>query len=1053
MIKQFARFLQSFFLMALYSIVVISIFFFIWIYTGSRSIPLLSSEIEETISNLSSEFDVKIDGTFLRWEGLSEGLSISIKHIAILKKKDKNGLRKEVVAFPEIKAKLDMVKLMFGSVILKDMFILSPEIKISSIENKRLLEVVSSKIIDTNQGDKGNLLPNPLTIYQRIIVDILSAISANNKEIPINNILMNHVRIIFNNGERDIVWYLPEVSTKFLVVGDIVMFKTAIKGDFLGKEMSINGEGYIHDKKWLRVRTDFDGVYPELAVDLFPKLGWVSGMNLLFKGEATFFLSPLGKVSNVDFKMSTINQDNSHKLPKLLLWGDMDIYENYKGLGSDLPEIHLNISASGLPMDKLDSFWPPQYARPVKNWISENISGGMYNNATVKINIMPDDILNWRLERKMLPDKAIIGKVDFFNAEVKYYQNLPVVKEAIGTAKFTSNSMNLSIRSAKIGNSDIKNAYVNIADMAIIGKAKIYISSNIVGGVEDLLAYKDFKKNTYDPFLSNIEISEKQASFLDKKKITGTAKSFVEVEFPLKKNMLPEEFKITVSSVIEDIKLPSIIKGVDINGGKISAIFNNSSINVEGNINLNSSAARIKYSEDFLDKNKYKREYSVSSFMTMQELSKIGQLSSLASMSGGVNIDLLFQENDLEKKITGKIDATKAAINLAKIGLIKRLGEKTIVSFVADSNDNANYKVRNIAIKSDSLDILGRAELKPDIQKITLSRVKYGKNNFQLNFEINKSHVEKVEIYGDSLDLEPLLKLSKVNLTNIDEGNIGDLLYKKERIFPQQINFKIDKLFMANDILTRNTVGFLKCKKKYCTEASYKSEFENGSMVKISFSKKDMDSRVLKLNADNLGTLLRGLNFSKHINGGAVELSAISPNKSTELQGGKIIGKKFRVIKAPLLAKLLTIGSLTGFVDILDGQGISFKKMKGEFTYKNGVIKLAGIKSFGNSLGITADGYINIKEKEFDLDGAIIPSYSINSFLGKIPLIGGVFVAKDGEGVIATRYKIRGALSDPEITVNPFSMLTPGFLRLIWGGKNIELPSQRKIKFKPKKLQ
>jgi hypothetical protein len=34
-----------------------------------------------------------------------------------------------------------------------------------------------------------------------------------------------------------------------------------------------------------------------------------------------------------------------------------------------------------------------------------------------------------------------------------------------------------------------------------------------------------------------------------------------------------------------------------------------------------------------------------------------------------------------------------------------------------------------------------------------------------------------------------------------------------------------------------------------------------------------------------------------------------------------------------------------------------------------------------------------------------------------------------GGGVIAARYSVRGPLESPEVTVNPLSTFTPGFLR------------------------
>jgi hypothetical protein len=67
------------------------------------------------------------------------------------------------------------------------------------------------------------------------------------------------------------------------------------------------------------------------------------------------------------------------------------------------------------------------------------------------------------------------------------------------------------------------------------------------------------------------------------------------------------------------------------------------------------------------------------------------------------------------------------------------------------------------------------------------------------------------------------------------------------------------------------------------------------------------------------------------------------------------------------------------------------------------------------------------------LEGTIVPAYFFNSLLGNIPLVGRLFSPERGGGMFAASYSVRGALDDPEVTVNPLSALTPGFLRGLFG--------------------
>jgi hypothetical protein len=67
------------------------------------------------------------------------------------------------------------------------------------------------------------------------------------------------------------------------------------------------------------------------------------------------------------------------------------------------------------------------------------------------------------------------------------------------------------------------------------------------------------------------------------------------------------------------------------------------------------------------------------------------------------------------------------------------------------------------------------------------------------------------------------------------------------------------------------------------------------------------------------------------------------------------------------------------------------------------------------------------------MQGTIVPAYFFNSLLGKIPLVGRLFSPERGGGVFAASYTLAGPLDNPDVSVNPLTALTPGFLRGLFG--------------------
>ncbi|WP_295814556.1 PAS domain S-box protein [uncultured Nitratireductor sp.] len=68
-----------------------------------------------------------------------------------------------------------------------------------------------------------------------------------------------------------------------------------------------------------------------------------------------------------------------------------------------------------------------------------------------------------------------------------------------------------------------------------------------------------------------------------------------------------------------------------------------------------------------------------------------------------------------------------------------------------------------------------------------------------------------------------------------------------------------------------------------------------------------------------------------------------------------------------------------------------------------------------------------------DASGTVVPAYSLNRVLGKIPVSGSLLTGGENEGIFAATYKVEGPIEDPKIQVNPLSALAPGFLRTLFG--------------------
>ena len=156
----------------------------------------------------------------------------------------------------------------------------------------------------------------------------------------------------------------------------------------------------------------------------------------------------------------------------------------------------------------------------------------------------------------------------------------------------------------------------------------------------------------------------------------------------------------------------------------------------------------------------------------------------------------------------------------------------------------------------------------------------------------------------------------------------------------------------------------------------------------------------------------------------------------TFINDGPIVGRLAAadlVLKdAPTVAKLLSVGSLDGLENVLNGEGLEFSRLEGDLQLEDGVLRLVDARMTGSALGVSANGTVDLADTAFSIHGAIAPAYGVNSLAGNLPGIGSLFVSREGEGLFALAYRLNGPPQAATVEVNTIAALTPGILRRLF---------------------
>ena len=187
------------------------------------------------------------------------------------------------------------------------------------------------------------------------------------------------------------------------------------------------------------------------------------------------------------------------------------------------------------------------------------------------------------------------------------------------------------------------------------------------------------------------------------------------------------------------------------------------------------------------------------------------------------------------------------------------------------------------------------------------------------------------------------------------------------------------------------------------------------------------------MTAEDAGALLRALGWFDDMSGGRLGVRA-SRGPADAAYAGKAGIDDFRIRPDSRLAGRFSDASLPGIGALLTGgDALGFERLSGLFTFGPDRITIRHGRMHGPALGITFRGAVDRERATVAIRGAVAPMDFVNRMLRAIPILGSLLVGGDEGGLIAASYTFSGPVEEPEFSVKPLTILTPGIFRDLFG--------------------
>lgn len=684
-------------------------------------------------------------------------------------------------------------------------------------------------------------------------------------------------------------------------------------------------------------------------------------------------------------------------------------------LGKGSPELNIAIQVPEIETAVAKQFWPFWLGRGTRGWATNNIFGGTIKNANLYLHVDAGRFANPIRPIKHTDENYQVD-YDFTNARVNIVGDVPPVRNANGHMALRGTKVVVSVdKGTSFFSSDRK---MDIVD----GKITIPDTNQV-----PLMADVDFNLTGWADAAAEL-ISFKPIDALDDIGIT-----------PEQISGLVDAHVVARIGLINDQDPPAPVWQVelDLNGVNLSKPVENRILtNISGKVDVNQQRAVFdtKLKMDGVNVNAQAVEPIGNSSIPSQ-LSLDGVLNAKDRASLGLDVnDIVIGNTGFKLKRVAEnqneveIDFRNAIVIAPGTAWRKSKGVPAKATFVVSENGNA-ASLTNFKFSGTGFSASGTMELdETGLRTANFSNVKLSpKDNYRFSVK-RQGNGYKIDMSGKSFDMRPLITQLKADETSAQKYD--------SRESAIDLTGKIDQVHgFGNEILTVSTMKYSE-RGGIPNLAEFTGRTRTGGSVAARL-RGDTNGDVITVASDDSGSFWRFFDIYAFVQGGSVDLRLTRNGNGPHI--GDVNMRNFKVIGDERLKTLVSTRAsakerslneaLKGRLDVslvnFTQAIISVQLNKGRLDIKEGIVR-------GPQIGAAFDGMLYDKKDNTNISGTFMPAYALNSFFGEIPILGALLGNGNDKALLGITFKVSGNADNPNIQVNPLSLIAPGIFRSIF---------------------
>ncbi|WPB83251.1 AsmA-like C-terminal region-containing protein [Sediminicoccus rosea] len=685
----------------------------------------------------------------------------------------------------------------------------------------------------------------------------------------------------------------------------------------------------------------------------------------------------------------------------------------------------LDLALDRISLADLPQLWPQGVAEGARDWITSNITAGEASGG------------RWRIEAESAPgfvDAALTGlsgTAELRQTTVYWLRPMPPVRGLQGRAQFGLTEITVQAAGGRLDNAAGQPGGIELKASTLRfllprgGTASTEMAIQLAGPVTETVAVLRHPR---------LRLFERRP--FPVQAAGGSLEGRLNIAFPMVAHLTMDMVRLGAEAKVTNARFTRLLLERDLEEGSFDLAVDMEQLRLNGSATLNTVPLRINVEMDFRSgpANQVVLREAITGRPDARRIAELG-FDMGALVTGPIALEVRTERRrNGQYTVNLRGDLRDSVLAFPPLGWTKPAGSPGRADASLRLQGDQLTSIEGIRIEALELALRARAVARGGrIERVELQETGFGASRLvgDARAPTAPGGPWAISLRGPVLDLRSVFGPS-----GHVAGGARDAQVVEGPQPPLALDLRFDQVMLApgRDVFAAQARGRLDAA-GVLREANLRARTSRtaGNFELVMTPRGE--ARQLRGSAEDGGALLRAFGLIGTIEGGRMQLNAeyAESRPGTPLTGTAEL-ESFTVRNAPALGKLLQAMTLFGLVEAVQGgSGLVFNRAVVPFSLSPSELRLNDARAFSASLGLTARGRVLRERVILDLDGTIVPAYFFNTLLGNLPLVGRLFSPEAGGGVFAATFRAQGPPEDAEITVNPLAIVTPGFLRGMFG--------------------